>query len=47
MKRKDRMLSVMIGLGLLVSLVPSITTADEFYKGNHSLHRRLRAGRRL
>jgi tripartite-type tricarboxylate transporter receptor subunit TctC len=33
MKRKDRMFSVMIGVGLLVSLAPSITAADEFYKG--------------
>ena len=33
MKRKDRMFSVMMGVGLLVSLAPSITAADEFFKG--------------
>jgi tripartite-type tricarboxylate transporter receptor subunit TctC len=33
MKRKIRMFLVMIGVGLIVSVAPSITTADEFFKG--------------
>jgi tripartite-type tricarboxylate transporter receptor subunit TctC len=33
MKSKIRMFSVMIGVGLIGSLAPSITAADEFFKG--------------
>ena len=33
MKRKIRMFSMMIGVGLIISLAPSISAADEFYKG--------------